>query len=59
MNKQPNIQQNSTKKVHPSSQQKPENKDHLDSREGLEQETKGKDVTHNKKENKSEHLKNK
>lgn len=59
MNKHTNIQQNSIKKVHPTSQQKPEIRDHLDSREGLEQETKGSDVTHNKKENKSEHLKNK
>ena len=29
---------------------KPEIRDNLDSREGLEQETKGDDVTHNKKE---------
>lgn len=53
------ISRNSIKKVHPSSQQKPEIRDHLDSREGLEQETKGNDVTHNKKETKSEHLKSK
>jgi hypothetical protein len=30
-----------------------ENKDNLDSREGEEQQTKGNDVTHNKKEHKS------
>lgn len=59
MNKHTNIQENSIKKVHPTSRQKPEIRDNLDSREGLEQETKGNDVTHNKKENKSEHLKNK
>lgn len=29
---------------------RPENKDNLDSREGEEQDTKGDDVTHNKKE---------
>lgn len=29
---------------------RPENKDDLDSREGLEQQVKGSDVTHNKKE---------
>ncbi len=33
---------------------RPENKDNLDSREGEEQEDKGDDVTHNKKEDKSE-----
>lgn len=32
---------------------RPENKDNLDSREGLEQNFKGDDVTHNKKEIKS------
>ncbi len=37
---------------------RPENKDNLDSREGEEQETKGDDVTNNKKENKGGHLKN-
>ncbi len=35
---------------------RPENKDNLDSREGEEQDTKGDDVTNNKKEN---HSKNK
>ncbi len=34
--------------------QRPENKDNLDHREGEEQDTKGDDVTHNKKETKSE-----
>ncbi len=38
---------------------RPENKDNLDSREGEEQLTKGSDVTHNKKEDKSNHLKEK
>lgn len=33
---------------------RPENKDDLDSREGEEQRTKGTDVTHNKKEKKSQ-----
>lgn len=34
--------------------QRPENKDNLDHREGEEQDKKGDDVTHNKKETKSE-----
>lgn len=38
---------------------RPENKDNLDHREGEEQETKGDDVTHNKKETKENHLKEK
>jgi hypothetical protein len=33
---------------------RPENKDNLDSREGLEQDVKGTDMTHNKKEHRSE-----
>ncbi len=33
---------------------RPENKDNLDSREGLEQDVKGDDVTHNKKEHRKE-----
>lgn len=33
---------------------KPENKDNLDSREGEEQQFKGDDITHNKKDRKSE-----
>ncbi len=37
-----------------NNQQRPENKDNLDSREGEEQLTKGDDVTHNKKEKKNE-----
>ena len=36
---------------------RPEIRDNLDSREGEEQDTKGDDVTHNKKEKKSGHLK--
>lgn len=35
----------------------PQNKDNLDSREGEEQNTKGDDVTHNRKETKAGHLK--
>jgi hypothetical protein len=38
---------------------KPENKDNLDSREGEEQEFKGDDVTHNKKEKHNEPKKKK
>lgn len=38
---------------------RPEIRDDLDSREGLEQETKGDDVTHNEKETKEGHLKKK
>lgn len=38
---------------------RPQNKDDLDSRINEEQDTKGGDVTHNKKENKRGHLKNK
>lgn len=37
---------------------KPQNKDDLDSREGEEWQTKGDDVTHNRKERKTGHLKN-
>ncbi len=40
-----------------SNKHRPENKDNLDSREGEEQETKGNDVTHNRKETKAGHLK--
>lgn len=36
---------------------RPQNKDELDSREGEEQEDKGDDTTHNKKEHKSENKK--
>jgi hypothetical protein len=46
-NPKQNIQFNTNK-------HRPENKDNLDSREGEEQLTKGTDVTHNKKEKKSE-----
>ncbi len=42
-----------------NNRKRPENKDNLDSREGEEQETKGDDVTHNKKETKENHLKEK
>ena len=37
----------------------PENKDDLDSRKNEEQDFKGDDITHNKKNTKSKHLKNK
>ncbi len=40
--------------VSQSGGKRPENKDNLDSREGEEQETKGDDETHNKKEHHSE-----
>lgn len=40
-------------------QGRPENKDNLDSREGEEQQDKGNDVTHNKKEKQSEGKKKK
>lgn len=45
-NKKSNTQFNTNK-------HRPENKDNLDSREGLEQDYKGDDVTHNKKDTKS------
>jgi hypothetical protein len=35
----------------------PQNKDNLDSRANEEQDTKGDDITHNKKETKRDHLK--
>ncbi len=38
---------------------RPEIRDDMDHREGEEQETKGKDVTHNEKETKKQHLKQK
>ena len=37
-----------------TNRKRPENKDNLDSREGEEQSTKGTDITHNKKERKSD-----
>jgi hypothetical protein len=37
---------------------RPDIRDNLDSREGEEQETKGNDTTHNRKEKKTGHLKN-
>ena len=37
-----------------SNKHRPENKDNLDSREGEEQQFKGDDITHNKKEHKTE-----
>ena len=48
-NKAPNPKQNIQ-----FNQNSPENKDNLDSREGEEQQFKGDDITHNKKERKSE-----
>jgi hypothetical protein len=54
-NQNPNVQNARTNPhVSQSGGKRPENKDNLDSREGEEQETKGDDVTHNKKENHSE-----
>lgn len=44
------VQQNSSKR------QRPENKDNLDSRANEEQDYKGNDVTHNKKETKAHNL---
>jgi hypothetical protein len=46
-NKKENITFNANK-------HRPENKDNLDSREGLEQDYKGDDITHNRKETKSD-----
>lgn len=51
-----NNMQNKTEVGH---RPRPQNKDDLDSRINEEQDTKGGDVTHNKKEDKREHLKNK
>ena len=42
-----------------SNKRRPEIRDNLDHREGEEQQTKGDDVTHNTKETKKEHLKEK
>lgn len=42
-----------------NNRKRPENKDNLDHREGEEQTAKGDDVTHNKKETKEHHLKEK
>ena len=49
--------QNSKSQASTSKQQKPENKDNLDSRKNEEQDFKGSDTTHNSKETKSKHLK--
>lgn len=46
-------------KQHVNVRQRAEIRDDLDHREGEEQDTKGDDVTHNKKETKREHLKKK
>ena len=49
---------NINKNIHfDKNKHRPENKDDLDSREGLEQQSKGLDVTHNVKENQSERKK--
>ena len=48
-----NGNQNPSKGQH-YNEKRPENKDNLDSREGEEQQSKGDDVTHNRKETKSE-----
>lgn len=48
-----------TKQAAKSKQARPENKDNLDSRKNEEQEFKGDDITHNRRETKTKHLKNK
>lgn len=53
-----NQQDNMSNKQPVSNKARSENKDNLDSREGEEQQFKGDDVTHNQKEKKSGHLKN-
>jgi hypothetical protein len=50
-NKAPNPKQNIQFN---QNKNRPENKDNLDSREGEEQQFKGDDITHNKKDRKSE-----
>ena len=50
---QQNSNASKTKGAINNNRNRPENKDNLDSREGEEQQTKGGDVTHNKKETKS------
>jgi hypothetical protein len=50
---------NSGSKQFVNQRNRPENKDDIDSREGEEQNIKGDDVTHNKKETKKNHLKQK
>jgi len=60
--KQPNQNQGQTPQTNPQApdnSKRPQNKDNLDSREGEEQDTKGDDVTHNKKEQQSENKDNK
>ena len=53
-----NMSKPKTGAIH-NNKKRPENKDNLDHREGEEQTTKGNDVTHNKKETKEHHLKEK
>jgi hypothetical protein len=50
-------QTNKQNKQSVSHRPRPEIRDNLDSREGEEQDTKGDDVTHNRKEKKAGHLK--
>lgn len=54
----PNNNNTNTQAQHNNSNkhQRPENKDNLDSRANEEQEYKGDDVTHNKKDTKAAHL---
>ena len=52
-----NTTQNNNRREMKSEQQRPENKDNLDSRKNEEQHVKGSDITHNKKETKTKHLK--
>ncbi len=62
-NQNPNARpQNTTPPKHGpinNNKQRPEIRDNLDSREGEEQQVKGNDITHNKKETKAQHLKGK
>ena len=52
-------QNNSVPQRHPSDNPRAQNKDNLDSREGEEQDTKGGDVTHNRKETHNDQRKQK
>ncbi|HEU0110191.1 MAG TPA: hypothetical protein VFQ73_04910 [Flavisolibacter sp.] len=54
---QPNRQNNDRPRTTRDNSNRAQNKDNLDSREGEEQDVKGDDVTHNRKEKKTGHLK--
>lgn len=53
-NAQLNANARGTRGINTGANKRPENKDNLDSREGEEQQRKGDDITHNKKEKKGE-----